>query len=82
MEKRIGTLIILIEDKSCVETLNNILSQSAPIIIARHGISLRDKNKNIISLIVEGANEDISVLTGRIGRIKGLKSRSVLIKND
>ncbi len=82
MEKRIGTLILLVEDKSCVETLNGILSQSSHIILARHGIAIRESNKNIISLIVEGTNEDISVLTGKIGRIKGLKSRSVLIKND
>jgi putative iron-only hydrogenase system regulator len=82
MEKRIGTLILLVEDKSCIETLNNILSQSSQIILARHGIAIRESNKNIISLIVEGTNEEISVLTGKIGRIKGLKSRSVLIKNE
>lgn len=82
MEKRLGTMIILIEDKSCIEILNKTLSQNSSIILSRHGISLQDRNQNVISLVIEGTNEEISILSGRLGKIVGLKSRSVLIKND
>lgn len=82
MEKRLGTMIILIEDKSCIEILNKTLSQNSSIILSRHGFSLQDRNQNVISLVIEGTNEEISVLSGRLGKIVGLKSRSVLIKND
>jgi putative iron-only hydrogenase system regulator len=82
MEKRLGTMIILIEDKSCVEILNNTISQNSSIILSRHGITLQDRNQSVMSLVIEGSTEQISILSGKLGKIKGLKSRSVLIKND
>jgi hypothetical protein len=33
---------------------------------------------NVIALIIEGSNEDVGALTGKLGNLKGIKVRSTL----
>jgi len=80
MEKRIGAAIILVEEKESVDTMNDILSMHSSIILARQGIPLREKGINIITLILEGTNDQINSLTGKMGRIEGIRVKSVLTK--
>jgi putative iron-only hydrogenase system regulator len=80
MEKRIGAAIILIQDKTIVPELNAIFNAHGDIIIARQGIPLSDRKFNIISLVLEGTTDDISSLTGKLGRLKDVQVKSVLTK--
>lgn len=81
MEKRIGTLLIVIEESGNISRVNEILSGSSGIIIGRQGIPIRDKGFRIISLVLEGTTDEIAALAGRLGRLKGIEIKSVLIKN-
>ncbi len=81
MEKRIGTLLIVIGEKEAISRVNEILSNSSNIIIGRQGLPFREKDINIISLVLEGTTDEIGALTGRLGRLKGVEIKSVLIKN-
>ena len=78
MEKRIGAVIILIERSVDISRINFIISDHAEIIIGRQGIPLRDRGVNVISLVLEGTTDDIGSLTGRLGRVEGVKVKSVL----
>jgi putative iron-only hydrogenase system regulator len=80
MEKRIGAILIIVKDKENVQKLNDILSNHASVIIGRQGIPVRDRGINVISLVVEGTNDEISTLSGQIGRIQGVSSKSVFAK--
>lgn len=80
MEKRIGAAIIVVQDKTSLPEFNSILNTHSDIVIGRQGIPLRDRNFSIISLVLEGTTDDISSLTGKIGRLKGLQVKSVLTK--
>jgi putative iron-only hydrogenase system regulator len=80
MEKRIGAIIILIKNKENVQKLNDILTHHASIIIGRQGIPIRDRGINIISLVVEGTTDEISTLSGQLGRLEGVTSKAVLVK--
>jgi len=80
MDKRIGAAIILVEKKDSVEELNTILSLHSQIILARQGLPLRDKGISVINLIIEGTTDQISTLTGKIGRLEGVQVKSVLTK--
>ncbi|HXK82537.1 MAG TPA: hypothetical protein PLO05_10295 [Bacteroidales bacterium] len=80
MEKRIGAAIILIQEKTSIPELNEILNQNSDIIIARQGVPLCNRNLNIISLVLEGTTNDISSLTGKIGKLKHIQVKSVLTK--
>lgn len=80
MEKRIGTVIIEVEDKENVQHLNEVISRHANIIIGRQGLP-RNNVLSIISLVLEGTTDEIGSLTGQLGRIAGIQVRSVLLKN-
>ena len=80
MEKRIGAAIILIEDREQVEAINAILSYHSAIILGRQGIPLREKGISVINLVLEASPEEISSLTGKIGRLNGVQVKSVLTR--
>jgi len=78
MEKRIGSVAILLTDKKDINRLNAILSEYSNIIIGRMGLPLRQKHIHVISLIVEGSTDDIGAMTGKIGKLNGIQVKSVL----
>ncbi|MFO7896782.1 MAG: hypothetical protein R6U84_07615 [Candidatus Cloacimonadales bacterium] len=80
MEKRIGTALILIEDKEAVHQMNAIASNHSEIIIGRQGLP-RSNGQSIISLVLEGTTDEIGSLTGQLGRLTGIQVKSVLLKN-
>ncbi len=80
MEKRIGAILILVENKDHVPQLNEILTRHASIIAGRQGIPFREKNISVISLVVEGTADEISTLSGKLGRLQGISSKSILTK--
>ncbi len=79
MEKRIGSALILVEEHSEVNLLNEILSRHAHIIISRQGIPLRERKINLISLVLEGSTDEIGALTGQVGRLRNIRIKSLLI---
>ncbi len=84
MEKRIGTVIILIEDKDVVSRLNTVVSDHADIVAGRQGIPVLDGDmrRSVISLVLNGDLDRIGSLTGKLGRLKGVSVKSALLKNS
>jgi putative iron-only hydrogenase system regulator len=80
MEKKIGAIILLVKEKDHIHKLNEILTRHASIIIGRQGIPIRDKGISVISLVVEGTTDEISTLSGQLGRLEGITSKAVLAK--
>ncbi|GAB6180539.1 iron-only hydrogenase system regulator [Desulfotomaculum defluvii] len=78
MLRRIGVVGIVIEDRAKSPEINNILSQYAEIIIGRMGIPHRETCLSVISLIVQGTNDEIGAMTGKLGNIKGVQVKSAL----
>ena len=81
MEKRIGTITILVKERRQSADVNQILSEHADIILCRQGLPFRDKEVAVISLIVEGSVDRINALTGRLGRLEGVECKAVVTKN-
>lgn len=80
MEKRIGAVVVLIEDKSIVPSVNTLLSSYSDIIYGRQGLPLRERGIHVISLIVEGTTDEIGALTGKLGRLRGVQVKSILTR--
>lgn len=80
MEKRIGVIAIIVTDKKNIIQLNTILSDYGEIIIGRLGLPIKEKAINVISLIVEGSNEQIGAMAGKIGKLYGIQVKSLLTK--
>ena len=82
MEKRIGTITILIKDRLQSANINQILSEHSSIILCRQGLPFHDRTVAVISLIVEGTVNDINALTGLLGRLPQVECKAVVTKNN
>ncbi len=82
MDKRIGIVGIVIEDFTCVERINTILHEFAGLIVGRMGLPYRERGVSVISLIVDGTNDEISALTGKLGRVSGATVKSMITKSN
>ena len=78
MEQRIGAVIVLVSADGDIHHINNIISEHSDIVLGRQGIPLRDRSTSVISLVLEGNTDMIGSLTGKLGRLRGVKVKSVL----
>ena len=82
MEKRIGTVTILIVDRSKSAEINTIISDYSDLVLCRQGLPFHDRPVAVISLIVEGEPDRINALTGKLGRLEGVETKAILTKNN
>jgi putative iron-only hydrogenase system regulator len=81
MEKRIGTITVIITNRaSQAENVNKILSEFGDVIIGRMGIPYSPKGLHIIALIVHASTDQIGALTGKLGTLTGIQVKSALTK--
>ena len=80
MEKRLGAALILVENRDSVNKLNQILSVHADVIVARQGIPLQARGVSVISLVLDGTSDELSALTGPIGKLDGLQVKTLMMK--
>ncbi|KDR94853.1 putative iron-only hydrogenase system regulator [Peptoclostridium litorale DSM 5388] len=80
MDKRIGAVAIIIEEKESVQRANTIMSEYSDIIVGRMGIPYKEKNVSVISIIVDGTTDEIGALAGKLGKLHGVMVKSALTK--
>ena len=80
MHKRLGVVGIVVEQLGAAEEINTVLHEFAGLIIGRMGIPYRERGVSVISIIVDGATDEISALTGRLGRIAHVSVKTALTK--
>ena len=76
-ENRVALLAILSQKMSAAEKINGILHEFAPFIIGRMGLPYREKNVNIISIVLDAPGDKINALAGRLGRVDGVTAKAV-----
>ena len=80
MDKRIGVVGIVVEDLESAGAVNSILHEYSQIIVGRMGIPYREKGISVISLIVDGGMDEISAMTGKLGKINAVSVKSAMTK--
>jgi putative iron-only hydrogenase system regulator len=80
MEKRLGVVGIVVESLSAASEINAILHDCAKVIVGRMGIPHRERGVAVISLIVDGSADEISALTGRLGRVRNASVKTALTR--
>lgn len=80
MENRIALIGILVESQLNVEKMNKILSDFSEYIVGRMGIPYRQKDINVISVVVDAPNDVISSLSGKLGMLSGITTKTVYSK--
>lgn len=80
METRVAVISIIIENPESVQPMNELLHQYSPYIIGRMGIPYRAKGINIISVAMDAPQDQISALSGKIGRLPGVSAKAAYSK--
>ena len=81
MEKRIGTITILLSDRASATQVNDVISSHSGIVLARQGLPFHDRPVAVISLIVEGEVDEINSLSGQLGKIPNVTAKAVVTKS-
>ena len=80
MDTRIALIGIIVEKQDSVEELNHLLSMNSKYIVGRMGIPYREKSLSIISIAMDAPNNVISALSGKIGMLPGISSKTIYAK--
>jgi putative iron-only hydrogenase system regulator len=80
MEDRVAIIGIIVEDASSIEELNQILHEHGEYIIGRMGIPYPKKGINIISIAVDAPQNVINALSGKLGKLQGVSSKTAYSK--
>lgn len=76
METRVALIGIIVENKNSIEQLNRILHEYGNYIISRMGLPYKEKNINIISIAIDAPTDIINAMTGKIGRLDGISTKT------
>ena len=80
METRVDIISIIVEDTDSTEQLNSIIHDYSRYVVGRMGIPYRERGINIISLVIDAPQNEISTLSGKIGRLPGVTSKTAYAK--
>ncbi len=80
METRIAIVGIIVENPDSVEKLNKILHDYNEFIIGRMGIPYHKRNISIISIVMDAPNDVISALSGKLGMLPDVSTKTIYSK--
>ena len=82
-ETRIGAIAIVIENpKEAQRMVNDLISDFGDIVVGRMGIPYRERKVGVLSLIVDGTENEINAFTGKLGSIPGVSAKAVMTKKQ
>ena len=77
MKKRLAVIGIIVEQAESAEDVNDILHSYREYIVGRMGVPYRQRYMSVISVIVDGPNDVISSMSGKLGMVDGVTSKAV-----
>lgn len=77
---RIGVMGIAIRREEVIQQVNRIISENSSIVIGRMGLPVSESNVNMISLVIRGDTDRIGSMAGKIGLLRGVQIKSMLMK--
>ena len=80
MENRVAMISIVVEDYNAAESVNALLHEFGGYIIGRMGIPYRERHISLISVAIDAPGDIISSLSGKLGMLRGVSSKTVYAK--
>lgn len=77
---RIAIVGIIVEDKSQVKYINEILQEYGDYIIGRMGLPYKKRALSIISVVMDAPNSVINTISGKIGKLDGISTKTLYSK--
>ena len=75
--KRVAIIAIIVTDRGAAEAINALLHEYGEHIMGRMGLPCRERGVNLISVAMDAEQDVISALAGKLGRLKGVSSKTV-----
>ncbi len=79
-ESRVAIIGIIIDDAAASVEVNALLHQYGRYIIGRMGLPYRERGINIISIVLDAPQSVTSGLSGKIGRMQGVSTKTIYSK--
>ena len=77
MDTRIALIGVLLETRESVDKLNHLLSDYGEYVFGRMGLPYKEKGIHIISIAVDAPNNIISALSGKLGMLPGVSTKTI-----
>lgn len=81
MEHRISVISIIIEDTEMSVRVNELLHDFGKFIVGRMGIPYKDCGVSIICVVIDAPGDITSSLSGKLGMLKGVSTKTVVSKH-
>ncbi|MBQ3492597.1 MAG: iron-only hydrogenase system regulator [Clostridia bacterium] len=79
-QTKIAVVAIIVSDKNSVGRINELLHDFGDYIIGRLGLPYKEKNVNVISVVMDAPQTVINSLSGKLGMIDGVSSKVLTTK--
>ncbi|MEG1612788.1 MAG: iron-only hydrogenase system regulator [Clostridia bacterium] len=76
--KRLGVIGIIVENREMAMDVQKLLGDFSEIIMGRMGVPDKESGVSAISLLVKGTVEQVSALTGKLGKLNSVAVKSAM----
>lgn len=76
-DTRIAVIGIIVENADRAEKVNALLHEYGQFIVGRMGLPYREKNVNVISVVLDAPAGVINGLTGKLGMLDGVGAKAL-----
>lgn len=81
-KRRLGIVAVILKNpEKAYNDFNKLLHEFSGIIVGRMGLPYKERNVSVVSLIVDGTNEEIGAMTGKIGQLPDVSVKTVLTRS-
>ncbi len=80
MESRVAVISIILENSKSVEEVNKLISDNSDYIVGRMGIPYKKRGISVISIVIDSPQDIISTLSGKLGKLDGVSSKTAYSK--
>ncbi|MCU6713777.1 iron-only hydrogenase system regulator [Megasphaera butyrica] len=77
METRLALIGIIVGKRDETTKLNELLHEYGEYIVGRMGVPYKDKDINVISIIIDAPQDTISALSGKLGMLPNVSTKTI-----
>ncbi|GAB1477039.1 iron-only hydrogenase system regulator [Bacillota bacterium] len=77
---RVALIGIIVESHESIDRLNALLHEHGDYIIGRMGLPYAKQDISIISIAIDATQDTISALSGKLGMLPGISTKTIYSK--
>ena len=77
METRLALIGIIVGKRDETTKLNELLHEYGEYFVGRMGVPYKDKDFNVISIIIDAPQDTISALSGKLGMLPNVSTKTI-----